>query len=86
MNRAVFAALALALTAGSSIAADLPSHKAPPPYIPPPPIMTWTGFYAGLNLGGGFYRQQFLQSGLERGLEQRQQQHRRCHRRRSDRL
>ncbi|TLG77786.1 outer membrane beta-barrel protein [Methylocystis sp. B8] len=54
MNRAVFAALALALTAGSSIAADLPSHKAPPPYIPPPPVMTWTGFYAGLNLGGGW--------------------------------
>jgi outer membrane immunogenic protein len=54
MNKAVFAALTLALTAGSAMAADLPSYKAPPPYIPPPPIMTWTGFYAGLNLGGGF--------------------------------
>ena len=48
-------ALATALFAGAANAADLPSHKAPPPYIPPPPIMTWTGFYAGLNLGGGFY-------------------------------
>jgi outer membrane immunogenic protein len=55
MNKAVFAALAVALTAGSAMAADLPSYKAPPPYIPPPPVMTWTGFYAGLNLGGGFY-------------------------------
>jgi outer membrane immunogenic protein len=54
MNRSIFTALAVALTAGSAVAADLPSHKAPPPYIPPPPIMTWTGFYAGLNLGGGF--------------------------------
>ncbi len=48
-------ALATALFAGAASAADLPSHKAPPPYIPPPPVMTWTGFYAGLNLGGGFY-------------------------------
>ncbi|MEF3367109.1 outer membrane beta-barrel protein [Methylocystis sp. 9N] len=47
-------ALATALFAGAASAADLPSHKAPPPYIPPPPIMTWTGFYAGLNVGGGF--------------------------------
>jgi outer membrane immunogenic protein len=48
-------ALAAALAAGAAQAADLPSRKAPPPaYIPPPPIMTWTGFYGGLNLGGGW--------------------------------
>jgi outer membrane immunogenic protein len=46
------AALALALSAGSAFAADLPSHKAPP-YIPPPPPM-WTGFYVGLNAGYTF--------------------------------
>jgi outer membrane immunogenic protein len=45
-------ALCLALTAASAFAADLPSKKAPP-YIPPPPAV-WTGFYAGLNIGGGF--------------------------------
>jgi outer membrane immunogenic protein len=43
----------LALTAGSALAADLPSRKAAPvlPPPPPPPPM-WTGFYVGLNAGG----------------------------------
>lgn len=45
------AALALALSAGSALAADLPSHKAPPPVYVPPPVLTWTGFYVGLNAG-----------------------------------
>jgi outer membrane immunogenic protein len=42
----------LALTAGSALAADLPSRKAAPvlPPPPPPPPM-WTGFYVGLNAG-----------------------------------
>ena len=44
-----------ALTVASAAAADLPSRKAPPAYIPPPPpIMTWTGFYVGLNAGAMF--------------------------------
>lgn len=44
-----------ALSIGSAIAADLPSHKAPPPaYIPPPPSFSWTGVYAGLNIGGAW--------------------------------
>jgi outer membrane immunogenic protein len=47
------AILALAVCAGSAVAADLPSHKGPPPvYIPPPPL--WTGFYVGLNAGYGW--------------------------------
>ena len=50
------AAIALAISAGSALAADLPSRKeAPPPvYIAPAPVATWTGFYVGLNLGGGW--------------------------------
>jgi outer membrane immunogenic protein len=48
-------ALLAALVSGSAFAADLPSRKGPPPvYVPPPPVFTWTGLYAGLNLGGVF--------------------------------
>ena len=49
-------AIALALTAVSAFAADLPSRKEAPVYIPPPPPPPpmWTGFYAGLNIGGGW--------------------------------
>jgi len=46
-------AAAAAMT-GSAFAADLPSRGAPPPaYVPPAPILTWTGFYVGLNAGSG---------------------------------
>ena len=47
------AALALAISAGSALAADLPRYKAPPPPPPPPPPL-WTGFYVGLNAGYTF--------------------------------
>ncbi len=47
------AALGLALT-GTAFAADLPLRSAPPPFVPPPPVFTWTGFYAGLNAGYAF--------------------------------
>ncbi len=53
---ASLAAIAAALTSGSALAADLPSRKAPPPpaYIAPAPVAQWTGFYGGINLGGGW--------------------------------
>jgi outer membrane immunogenic protein len=47
-------AVALALSAASAFAADLPSRKEAPVYVPPPPIISWTGLYAGLNIGGGW--------------------------------
>ena len=48
-------AVALALSAGSAMAADLPSRKEAPVYVPPPPPPPmWTGFYVGVNIGGGW--------------------------------
>ena len=57
MKKFLFAvsAVALALSAGSAMAADLPSRKEAPVYVPPPPPPPmWTGFYVGLNIGGGW--------------------------------
>jgi outer membrane immunogenic protein len=56
MKKALFSAtaIALALTAGSTFAADLPSRKEAPIYVPPPPPPMWTGFYVGLNAGGAW--------------------------------
>jgi len=52
---AAISAIALAMGMGSALAADLPYRKAPPPvYVPPPPPLVWNGFYAGLNIGGGW--------------------------------
>jgi len=57
MNRILLiGALALA-TSVPALAADLPlpaPAAAPAAYVPAPPILTWTGFYIGLNAGGGF--------------------------------
>jgi outer membrane immunogenic protein len=45
--------IALSLSVGSALAADLPSIKGPP-RAPLLSLPTWTGFYAGLNAGYGF--------------------------------
>ncbi len=53
MKKLLITSAMLSILATSASAADLPSRKTavlPPP--PPPPM--WTGFYGGLNLGGGF--------------------------------
>ncbi len=54
MKKIALSVAALALTAGSAIAADLPSRKGPPMLPPPPPPPLWTGFYVGANAGGTF--------------------------------
>ena len=53
MKKLLLSAVSLLALSGSALAADLPSKKAPPAYVPPP-VLSWTGFYAGLNLGGGW--------------------------------
>ena len=49
-------ATAATLIAGSAYAADLPNYQEQPAYQAPEPapVMTWTGFYAGVNLGYAF--------------------------------
>jgi outer membrane immunogenic protein len=54
MKKLLMAAAALLVTAAGASAADLPVYKAPPP--PYLPGWTWTGFYIGGNLGGGWAR------------------------------
>src|SRR5580698_8737104 len=51
--------VAVAASATTARAADLPPPAAPPPqapaaYIPAAPAFTWTGFYIGLNTGYAF--------------------------------
>ncbi|MFY9628205.1 MAG: outer membrane beta-barrel protein, partial [Methylocystis sp.] len=47
-------AAALLISTASAFAADLPSRKEAPVYVPPPPPALWTGFYAGIDAGGTF--------------------------------
>lgn len=49
MKKHFFSSVALIAITGSASAADFPSIKSAPS---PAPLMSWTGFYAGLNAGG----------------------------------
>jgi outer membrane immunogenic protein len=44
------ATVVLMAATGSALAADLPSRR-PPPVFVPPPIFSWTGFYIGGDIG-----------------------------------
>jgi len=62
----------LALGVASASAADIPRREAMPAKAPvymAPPIYNWTGFYAGINGGGGWGRSDFanLSGGLVGG-------------------
>ena len=56
MRKVLFTTALLALP-GMAAAADLPSRRAPPVYVPaapPPPVFTWTGLYVGGQVGYDF--------------------------------
>ncbi|WP_040581214.1 outer membrane protein [Methyloferula stellata] len=61
-NEKTLSALVLAIAVGAAHAADLPPRRPAPIYVPP--LFTWTGFYAGLNVGGGFSTSNGLNSYL----------------------
>ncbi len=52
--RLLAAAAVLGALSASALAADLPSIKGPPAYVPPPPAFSWTGFYVGIAGGGAW--------------------------------
>ena len=59
--KTVGTAFALALLSTTAMAADLPSRRAPPVYVPPPiPVFSWTGLYVGAQVGYEFGRSNAL--------------------------
>jgi outer membrane immunogenic protein len=52
MKKILLSTVAFASLTAGAMAADLPVRAAPPPApIPVAPAFTWTGFYAGVNIG-----------------------------------
>ncbi len=52
----LLSAAAIAAATATAYAADLPSRRAPPVFIPPVPAYSWTGFYIGGQVGYAFGR------------------------------
>ncbi|MCW2273456.1 outer membrane immunogenic protein [Rhodoblastus acidophilus] len=54
MLKKIVPAFAAIMIAAPALAADLPSRKEAPVYIAPVPMFSWTGFYIGADIGGGW--------------------------------
>ena len=68
IRKVLLSTVAIVAISGTAFAADLPSRRAPPVYIPPPvPVFTWTGFYIGGDIGYGFGKDTALQTGVGPG-------------------
>jgi outer membrane immunogenic protein len=57
LRKILISGLATALLGGAALAADLPTKKAAPVFVPPPAAVSWTGFYIGVN--GGYAGDQY---------------------------
>ncbi len=57
IRKVLLSTVVIAAASTSAFAADLPSRRAPPVYVPPPvPLFSWTGFYIGGDVGYAFGR------------------------------
>lgn len=55
IRKVLLSTVAVVAISGTAFAADLPSRRAPPVYVPPAiPIFSWTGFYVGGDVGAAF--------------------------------
>jgi outer membrane immunogenic protein len=54
MRKILLSAVSIAALTTSALAADLPSRKEAPVYVPPVPAFSWTGFYVGADIGASF--------------------------------
>jgi outer membrane immunogenic protein len=68
-KQASLIALALACSVGAALAADLPMRKEAPAFVPPPPVLTWAGFYGGATLGGSWGSRVGNAGGVSGGVE-----------------
>jgi opacity protein-like surface antigen len=59
MKKVILVAALAAFAATPALAADMLVKKAPPP--PPAPTWSWTGFYVGANVGGGWAKSDWFE-------------------------
>ena len=65
IRKVLLSTVAVVAISGTAFAADLPSRRAPPVFIPPPiPVFSWTGFYIGGQVGYDFGRDQATEVGV----------------------
>lgn len=64
MKKILLAATIISASTAGAMAADLPSRKTAPVYAAAAPVMSWTGFYLGANLGYG-WMDRFNKQGLQ---------------------
>lgn len=69
IRKLLLSTVAIAAVSTSAFAADLPSRRAPPVYVPPPvPLFSWTGFYVGGDVGYAFGKDSVRQVPAPNGI------------------